>query len=191
MIEIDDKIISTELFSARFCCDLQACKGECCVEGNSGAPLDIDEEAMLEADWENYKPYMKPEGIDAIEKQGFAVIDVDGDLTTPLINDAECAYSIVEGGNTWCAIEKAWFEGKSQYRKPISCHLYPIREAKFSNGTVGLQYHRWNICKAAELLGQSKGEPLYRTLKEPIVRRYGEDFFDALEQVEKVLNEDL
>lgn len=188
MIEIGDTIVSSELFTARFCCDLSACRGECCVEGNSGAPLDTDEIEPLEQEWENYKPYMKPEGIAAIEEQGVAVVDQDGDLTTPLINNAECAYSINENGTTWCAIEKAWTLGKSAYRKPISCHLYPIRLVKFSNGTTGLQYHRWDICRAAERLGASKGEPLLRTLREPIIRRFGKEYYEALEMVNEKIN---
>lgn len=187
MIEIGDTIVSSELFTAQFCCDLKSCKGECCVEGNAGAPLDIDEIALLEEEWDNYEPFMKPEGVAAVREQGVAVLDDDGDLTTTLIDGKECAYSIVENGITWCAIEKAWSLGKSQYRKPISCHLYPIRVVKFGNGTVGLQYHRWDICHAAELLGQKKGEPLFRTLREPIVRHFGQEYYDAMEKVYEIL----
>lgn len=189
MIQIDDKIVSLDLFTTNFCCDLSACHGECCVEGNSGAPLDELELELLEQEWENYRPYMKPEGIKAIESQGFFVVDLDGDFTTPLIDDAECAYSINENGVTWCAIEKAWSQGKCGYRKPISCHLYPIRLAQFSNGTIGLQYHRWNICRAAEKLGRSIGKPLYQTLREPIVRRFGDEFYTALEQADQLIKE--
>lgn len=190
MIEIGDTIVSSELFTARFCCDLAACRGECCVEGNSGAPLDLDEIALLEQELENFRPYMKEEGIVAIESQGVAVLDGDGDLTTTLINDAECAYSIVENGITWCAIEKAWTLGKTSYRKPISCHLYPIRLVKFKNGTTGLQYHRWDICRAAELLGAKKGEPLFRTLSEPLVRKFGLEYYEALEKVNELLEKE-
>ena len=187
MIQIDDKIISLELFTARFCCDLGACRGECCVDGNAGAPLDEEEIAQLEGEWDNYAPYMTPEGKQAIEDQGVAVIDEDGDLTTPLVNGAECAYTINENGVTWCAIEKAWSEGKTPFRKPISCHLYPIRLVKLSNGLTGLQYHRWEVCRAAEILGAQKGEPLYKTLKEPIIRRFGETFYTEMESCEAEL----
>lgn len=189
MIEIGETIVSDELFTARFCCDIAACKGECCVEGNAGAPLDQDEIAELEQNWERYKPYMKPEGIQAVEQQGIAVLDLDGDLTTPLIDDAECAYSINENGATWCAIEKAWSRGECSYRKPISCHLYPIRLVNFSNGTIGLQYHRWNICRSAELLGQKRGEPLFKVMREPLIRRFGEQYYKALEQVNEMIND--
>lgn len=183
MIEIGDTIVSADLFTARFCCDLSACRGECCVEGNSGAPLDEEEIALLEDQWDNYKEFMKPEGVKSVLEQGVAIIDADGDLTTPLIADAECAYSIIENGITWCAIEKAWTLGRSSYRKPISCHLYPIRLVKLSNGTTGLHYHRWDICRAAEILGAAKGEPLFRTLREPLVRRFGQEYYNALEMV--------
>lgn len=187
MIQIDDKIISLELFTARFCCDLRACRGECCVEGNAGAPLDEEEIALLEEEWDNYASYMTPEGKQAVEEQGVAVIDEDGDLTTPLVNGAECAYTINENGVTWCAIEKAWSEGKTPVRKPISCHLYPIRLVRLSNGLTGLQYHRWDVCRAAEILGAQKGEPLYKTLKEPIIRRFGEAFYNEMEACEQEL----
>lgn len=187
MIQIDDKIISLDLYTARFCCDLRACRGECCVEGNAGAPLDSEEIALLEGEWDAYAPYMTPEGRRAVEEQGVAVVDEDGDLTTPLVDGAECAYTIVENGVTWCAIEKAWSEGKTPFRKPISCHLYPIRLVQLSGGLTGLQYHRWEVCRAAEVLGRQKGEPLYRTLREPIIRRFGEAFYNEMESCEEEL----
>ena len=118
MIQIDDKIVSSELLTERFCCDLSHCKGICCVEGNAGAPLEIDEVEVLEHEWEAYRPYMKPEGIEAVERQGFMVLDEDGDLTTPLIGEAECAYSFEENGVTMCAIERAWRE--ADFVPPVS-----------------------------------------------------------------------
>lgn len=181
MIQIDDKIISLDIFTARFACDLKACRGECCVEGNAGAPLEENELAILEEERDHYAPYMTDAGRKAIEKQGVAVVDMDGDLTTPLVDDAECAYAIQENGVTWCAIEKAWKEGKTPFRKPISCHLYPIRLVKLSNGMTGLQYHRWEVCRGAELLGVQRGEPLYRTLREAIIRRFGEEFYKEMD----------
>lgn len=187
MIQIDDKIISLDLFTARFSCDLEACRGECCVEGNAGAPLDREEIALLEDEWDNYAPYMTPEGKRSVEEQGVAVIDEDGDLTTPLVNGAECAYTIKENGVTWCAVEKAWSEGKTSFRKPVSCHLYPIRLVGLSNGMTGLQYHRWEVCRAAEIRGAQKGEPLYKTLREPIIRRFGEAFFNEMADCEAEL----
>lgn len=189
MIQIDDKIISTEILTTRFCCDLARCKGICCVDGNAGAPLEADEVDILEEEYEAYRPYMKPAGVAAIEKQGFMVIDEDGDYTTPLINDAECAYSFEENGITYCAIERAYNEGKCSFIKPISCHLYPVRLVTFSNGSIGLNYHRWSVCHDALTLGKEKGIPLFRMLKAPLIRRFGAEFFDALCAAEKYLNE--
>lgn len=189
MIQIDDKIISTEILTTKFCCDLSHCKGICCVEGNAGAPLEADEVDILEEEYETYRPYMKPEGIKAIEQQGFMVIDEDGDYTTPLINDAECAYSFEENGIIYCAIERAYNEGKCSFLKPISCHLYPIRLVTFNNGTIGLNYHRWSVCHDALTFGKEKGIPLYRMLKAPLIRRFGDDFFEALCAAEQYLNE--
>lgn len=187
MIEIDDKIVSADLLRDCFVCDLAACKGICCVEGNAGAPLETDEVDTLEEEYPNYKPYMTPEGIRAVEAQGFMVVDEDGDYTTPLVDDAECAYACTEEGITFCAIEKAFREGKTTFRKPISCHLYPIRLMNFSNGTVGLNYHRWSICEPARQCGKRLGIPVYKALREPIIRRFGEEFYKALETAEQLL----
>lgn len=189
MIEIDDKIVSLDLLRESFACDLGACKGACCVEGNAGAPLEMDEVDILEEEYENYKPYMTPEGIAEVERQGFMVVDADGDYTTPLVGDAECAYSYCENGVTLCAVERAWAEGKTTFRKPVSCHLYPIRVVRFSNGTVGLNYHRWDVCAGARVCGKRLGIPVYRSLREPIIRRFGEEFYKALECAEEYLKE--
>ena len=190
MIEIDDKIVSLDLLRECFVCDLGKCRGICCVEGNAGAPLDIDEVDILEEEYENYKPYMKPEGIEAIDQQGFMVVDSDGDYCTPLINDAECAYSFEENGVVFCAIERAYREDKCQFLKPISCHLYPIRVKQFRNGTYGLNYHRWAVCRDAVECGKKLGIPVYKALKEPIIRRFGEEFYKALECAEELLSQE-
>ena len=180
MIEIDGKIIASDLLTEQFCCDLAVCKGECCVEGDSGAPLEIEEVDELENEYPNYKPYMTTEGIEAVESQGFMVVDVDGDYTTPLIDGAECAYSFKENGITFCAIERAYREGKCSFLKPISCHLYPIRVKHFATGDYGLNIHRWNICKCAFDCGKREGVKLYKAMREPLVRRFGEEFYEAL-----------
>lgn len=187
MIEIDDKIVSDEIITARFCCNIAICRGQCCVDGNSGAPLEIDEAKTLKAEFAAYRPYLKPDRLQAIENQGFTIVDFEGELTTPLINDAECAYSIDENGGTWCAIEKAYVEGKTSFRKPISCHLYPIRLVKLSNGYTGLQYHRWSICRSGEIKGAATGTPLYVALKDAITRRFGADFYEQLSECEKYI----
>ncbi len=189
MIEIDDKIVSADLLRECFACDIARCKGICCVEGNAGAPLEADEVEILEREYPNYRPYMTPEGIEAVERQGFMVVDEEGDLTTPLVGDAECAYTYTENGVTLCAIEKAWLEGKTPFRKPISCHLYPIRLMHFSNGTTGLNYHRWSVCAPARALGAKLDIPVYKALREPIIRRFGEEFYKALEAAEALLKD--
>lgn len=187
MIEIDGKIVSADLLRECFACDLAQCKGICCVEGNAGAPLEPEEIGELEAEYPHYEPYMTPAGIAAVEAQGFAVLDEEGDLTTPLVRNAECAYACQEDGITLCAIERAWRDGRTPFRKPVSCHLYPIRLVRFSNGTVGLNYHRWDVCAPARTCGRKVGLPVYKALREPIVRRFGEAFYTALEAAESYL----
>jgi len=187
MIEIGNKIVSAELILKKFCCDLLKCKGTCCVEGDSGAPLEEDETKQLSQEYDSYKDYMTKSGRDVIKKCGFSVKDEEGDLVTPLIHNRECAYSYLEDGVTKCAVEKAFLEGKSNFRKPISCYLYPLREVKFSNGTVGLQFHEWEVCEGAKTLGEKLGLPVYKMLKEPITQRYGAEFYEALQAVEQEL----
>ena len=190
MIEIEGKIVSTDILTEPFCCDLSVCKGECCIEGDSGSPLELDEVDILEEEYENYKPYMTPEGIAAVEEQGFMVVDIEGDYTTPLVNGAECAYTFRnEEGLTLCAIEAAYRDGKCSFKKPISCHLYPIRVMKFSNGTYGLNYHRWGVCHDAVECGRKIGLPIYKALKEPIIRRFGDEFYHALECAEELIKD--
>ncbi len=189
MIEIDGKIISTDILTTKFCCDITKCKGICCVEGNAGAPLEIEEVDILESQYNNYSEYMTQEGRDVIAKEGFMIVDLDGDYTTPLINDSECAFSFKEGDITLCAIEKAYKEGKTGFYKPISCHLYPIRLANFSNGSTGLNYHRWGVCSSALENGAKIGVPMYRVLEAPITRRFGTDFYKALEIAAKFMEE--
>lgn len=189
MIEIDDKIVSLDLLRECFLCDLQRCKGLCCVEGNAGAPLEAEEVAMLEAEYGHYRPYLTGEGIAAIEQQGFMVPDEEGDRTTPLVNGAQCAYAYTENGVTLCAVERAYREGRCGFRKPISCHLYPIRVVRFSNGTLGLNYHRWEVCRPAVACGRRAGIPVYKALREPIIQRFGEEFYKALEAAEEYLRE--
>lgn len=152
----------------------------CCVEGDSGAPLEKNELVKIEENYEQVRTFMKPAGIDVVEEKGFAVIDRDGDLVTPLIGDRECAYAIEENGVCWCAIEKAWTLGKSGFRKPVSCHLYPIRVTRYPDFEA-LNYNKWEICQCARLKGEQEGIPLYRFLKEALVARYGEEWYEQLE----------
>ncbi|MCB0762174.1 MAG: DUF3109 family protein [Flavobacteriales bacterium] len=182
MISIGDTLISTELFEKRFVCDLKACKGQCCIDGESGAPLDQDELEKLDEVYDEVKPFMRPEGIAAIEESGLYEIDADGDFVTPLVNGGECAYVVFDAdGTAKCAIERAWLEGKTQWQKPISCHLYPIRINKLTEFEA-LNYHRWPICDPACKLGASLDVEVFRFLKQPLIRKYGSDWYAELEQ---------
>ena len=182
MIQIDDKLISEDLFSEEFVCNLAKCKGICCVEGDAGAPLDEDETKILDEIYPKIKPYLRPEGIQAIEEQGTYTLDFEGDLVTPLVNNAECAYVIFdEKGYTKCAIEKAYEDGVIDWQKPISCHLYPIRITEYSNFSA-INYHEWDICSDACTLGKELGIKVYQFLKKPLIRKYGEDFYQTLSE---------
>lgn len=181
LIEIDGRIVVTDLLTERFCCDLGRCRGMCCVEGNAGAPLEEDELEVLKREYPNFRDDMTPEGRCEAERQGLYVIDEEGDYTTPLIGEADCIYAYREGDVTLCAIEKAWREGRTSFRKPISCHLYPIRVTRFGDGSEGLNYHRWDVCAPARELGRRTGVRVYETLREAIVRRFGESFYEELD----------
>ena len=182
MIQIDDKLISEDLFSEEFVCNLAKCKGICCVEGDAGAPLDEDETKILDEIYPKIKPYLRPEGIQAIEEQGTYTLDFEGDLVTPLVNNAECAYVIFdEKGYTKCAIEKAYEDGVIDWQKPISCHLYPIRITEYSNFSA-VNYHEWDICSDACTLGKELGVKVYQFLKKPLIRKYGEEFYQTLSE---------
>jgi len=187
MIQIGDKIVSMDLFDNHFICDLRKCEGNCCVFGDSGAPLEEEEVGILESNIEEIKPFMRPEGLRAVEEQGSWMVDRDGDKVTPLVNKEECAYVIFEDGIAWCAIEKAYIEGTIPFQKPVSCHLYPIRVSPLKTG-VALNYHRWSICEPARILGKKEQEPVFRFLKDPITRVYGTEFYEELEIVYKELS---
>ncbi len=187
MIEIEDKILSRELFEKKFVCDLSACKGACCVEGSSGAPLTEEEIYILEDIYEDVKPYLPKKGIKAIEKQGTWVIDADGDFTTPLVGEEkECAYTIFENGMALCGIEKAHKEGKVKFKKPISCHLYPIRNKQYEKFEA-LNDDVCHLCKPACACGEKLQVPVYKFLKDALVRKYGKEFYKMMEAVAEEL----
>lgn len=187
MIEIDNKVVSSEIIEQRFCCDLPRCLGMCCVHGDSGAPLTPSEAIVLEKFLEDIKPYMTPEGIRTVSEFGVALTDSDGDLVTPLINGKECAFTVFENGIASCSIEKAWSDGQVDFRKPISCHLYPIRTKKYPTFTA-INYHLWDVCDPARELGAKINLPVYKFLKEPIIRAFGKNFYLQLEEAEKLLS---
>ncbi len=183
MIQIGSTLVSEDLLEKEFVCNLSACKGACCVEGDSGAPLLESETGILEEINEIVMPYLRDEGRQAIAEQGPWVIDDDGDLVTPLVNGKECAYVIFdEKGTTLCGIEKAWNEGDVKFRKPVSCHLYPIRITEY-NSFHAVNYDKWDICSDACALGEELNVPVYKFAREGLVRRYGEKWFEELDEV--------
>ncbi|HUW04834.1 MAG TPA: DUF3109 family protein [Williamwhitmania sp.] len=189
MIQIDDKIIGSAVFEEQFICDLPNCLGVCCVQGISGAPLDLAEVLLLEDDLEKIIPFLKPEGVEAIRELGVVVTDFEGDLTTPLINGKECAFCIEEKGISQCGIERAYKQGKTKFQKPVSCHLYPIRIKTIGEFTA-INYDHWDICNHARVLGEKEGVPVYQFLKEPIIRRFGEDFYQQLEEAARLIRKE-
>lgn len=182
MIQIEDKIVSLDLFKEHFICDLPKCEGNCCVFGDSGAPLEDDEADLLERDLEQVLPYMRMEGKRAVDEQASWTIDADGDKVTPLVGQEECAYVVFEDHIARCAIEMAWADGKTDFQKPLSCHLYPIRVNKLKQG-IALNYHQWSICEPARILGKKEGLPVFKFLEGPIKRAYGESFFKEMDLV--------
>jgi hypothetical protein len=180
MITIDNAILSDDIAEKMFVCHLEKCKGACCEIGDLGAPLTQEELPILEEIYETVKPYLSQEGINAIDKQGKYVLDSDGEYSTPMIKGAACVYATKEKNGTWaCGIEKAYLDEKIAFKKPISCHLYPIRITKYDEFEA-LNYHRWDICAPACSFGEKLGVPLYRFLKEALIRKYGEDWYNRL-----------
>lgn len=187
LVEIQDKVVSLDLFEKKFVCDLNACKGACCIEGDAGAPITEEEIAVLEDDLEFIKPYMRPEGIAEVEKTGVFYMDWDNEPVTTLVNGAECAFVFFdEKGITKCAIEQSHKDGKTSFKKPISCHLYPIRAQKYAEFEA-LNYNEWKICAPACACGENLNVKVYKFLKEPIVRAYGEAFYEEMEIVDREL----
>ena len=174
MIQVQDKIISLDIFKKHFVCDLNACKGACCIEGDSGAPLLEEEEEILTEIYEKIKPYMTKEGMFQVEKHGVAVYDSEGDLTTTLVNKRECSFLVQENGINLCSIEKAFYEKKTDFKKPISCHLFPIRTKKYRDFEA-INYEEIKICKPACECGSKLQIPVYVFLKEALIRKYGEN----------------
>lgn len=188
MIEIGRTIISRDIFDLHFICDLLKCKGACCVEGDSGAPLTSEEAKNIERDYPSFRDYLPGKHKHQIEKQGFSVIDSDGDLVTPLVNDRQCVYSFYdEKGILKCAIEKAHFEGKTAFRKPLSCHLFPIRITEYKRYDA-INYQELNICKPGRECGKAAQLPLYKFLKEPLIRKYGEDWYNEVEMAAEFIS---
>ncbi len=184
MIAVGHTLVSEDVFEKKFVCDLNACKGECCVAGDSGAPLNKAELPIINSVLPFVTPYMTVKGIEAVNEYGAYVLDDDGDYTTTLVNDtAECAFVYFDETQiAKCAIEKAYADGKINWKKPISCHLYPIRITEF-NGYDAVNYHHWHICKPACVCGNQLNVPVYKFLKTPLIRKYGEDWYNELDNI--------
>ncbi len=183
MMKVGEVLISDDIRDKEFVCNLEKCKGACCVEGDFGAPLEESELQILEDIYPVVKPYLTAKAVKTIEKQGTHTIDDDGDLCTPVVEGRECVYSTYDKkGILKCAIEQAYNDGKINWKKPISCHLYPIRITKKKNFEA-LNYHKWHICSPACSLGRELQVPVYKFLKDPLIRKYGVEWYAELEKV--------
>jgi hypothetical protein len=191
MIEIGDKVVSLDIIREKFVCDLVKCKGICCVEGESGAPLEDDEVRLLEEEYDHIKPYLREKGIKAIKQQGTAVRDADQEMVTPLVGGKfECAYALFENQIARCGIEKAWEAGATGFRKPVSCHIYPIRVKNYNN-LKAVNYDRWKVCDPARLNGERENVPVFRFVKDAIERKFGTDFYHKLQIIADGLDADI
>jgi hypothetical protein len=179
MISIDNTLISDDLNNVCFVCDLKKCKGGCCVEGDAGAPLEMEEIGILEDEIEVIKPYMTAEGIAVVEKDGVFEYDDWGNMVTPLVNHRECAFVYFEDGIAKCAIEKAWELKLLKFKKPISCHLYPVRINHYKDFDA-VNYHQWHICEKALINGKRLNVKVFEFLKEPLIRKYGAKWYKEL-----------
>lgn len=182
MFQIGKTIVSEDILEKEFVCNLSTCKGACCVDGDAGAPLSHEETAIMEAIFPKVKPFLRKEGIDAIEAQGTWTKGKEGDLETPLVDDKDCAYVIYDGATALCGIEQAYNQGIIDWKKPVSCHLYPIRVKDFTE-FAAVNYDKWEICDDACSLGKELEVPVYKFVKEALIRRFGEDWYLELEKV--------
>jgi len=186
MIQIEDILVSDDMLDEKFVCDLKSCKGVCCIEGESGAPLEEEEVNLIEELLDDIKPFMTDEGKKSVDENGVFSIDQDGDTVTMLNNGKECSFTVFdEKGIAQCAIENAHNAGAIDFKKPISCHLYPVRLVKLSQGEA-VNYHKWQICEAACALGEKLKMPVFRFVKDGLIRKYGADWYDILEQAAEV-----
>jgi len=188
---VGDVLLSPDILTEKFCCDLDVCKGGCCVEGDAGAPVTIDEIAEIEDSLDAVWGDMSAAAQSVVDRQGVAYTDIDGDLVTSIVGSKDCVFTCYTAENTGslcagcciCALEKAYREGRSRFCKPISCALYPIREKSLGAGLTGLNYSRWKICDGARRKGEELDIPVYKFLKEPLIRRFGAEWYKQLEEV--------
>ena len=194
ILQIGDVLVSPDIFTEKFCCDLDACKGRCCVEGDAGAPVTFDEIGSIESCLDEVWPQLSASAQSVVDRQGVAYADRDGDLVTSIVNGKDCVFTCYEDlddrtdGHTihnccLCALERACHDGRTSWCKPISCALYPLREKQFGGGLVGLNYHRWDICRDAVKKGRELDLRIYEFLKEPLIRRFGRAWYEELCEV--------
>lgn len=180
MFEIDNTLVSLDLAERFFCCDLNACLGECCIEGDAGAPITRDEYERLKNLAATVSGDLSPQALDVIKDNGVGYIDEEGDLVTSIVNGRDCVFTCyAPGGMCLCALDKAFREGRTDWRKPMSCYLYPLRIKEYPTFTA-VNYHRWKICRAAEENGRKLGIRLYQFMREPLIERFGADWYEAL-----------
>jgi hypothetical protein len=183
MFQLGKTLVSEDIIENDFVCNLNACKGACCIDGDAGAPLEKEEAKVLQDIYPKVKPFLRKEGIKAIEQQGTYITSSEGDLETPLIDNADCAYVIFDHNNTaLCGIEEAYNQGEITWKKPLSCHLYPVRVKDYSEFSA-VNYHKWHICNDACSLGKELQVPIYKFVKEALIRKFGEDWYLELENV--------
>ena len=189
ILQVGDVILTSEILTECFCCDLESCRGACCVEGDSGAPLLPEEVAEMENVLDEVWPDLSAEAQHLIDRQGVAYIDSEGDLVTSIVHGRDCVFTCYGAdGCCYCASDKACREGRTSWSKPISCALYPIREKRFAQGLVGLQYHRWEVCRDAVRKGRELDLKIYQFLKAPLVRRFGQAWYDELCEVARQMS---
>lgn len=180
LMQIGDVVVNTDILTEYFCCDLDACKGMCCIEGDAGAPLTLEEATQIEEMLPKLCAHISPDARQVIRRQGVAYTDQEGDLVTSIVGKADCVFTCHEQGKCLCVLEKMQRQHQSNESKPISCSLYPIREVSLRNGLTGIQYHRWEICRPAIELGRQRNVLLYEFLKEALIRRFGEKWYSEL-----------
>ena len=180
IIEIDNILVSEDILTEEFCCDLDASKGICCVEGDAGAPVTLDEIGGIESALDDVWDDMSASAQAVVDKQGVAYTDRDGDLVTSIVGGKDCVLTCYQDGRCLRALERAYRDGRTAFCKPISCALYPIREKRLSNGMTALNYNRWDVCRDAVRKGRELHLPVYKFLREPLTRRFGDDFYQKL-----------
>ncbi|MBQ8486295.1 MAG: DUF3109 family protein [Prevotella sp.] len=188
ILEVGGVLISSDILTECFCCDYEKCRGVCCVEGDAGAPVTLDEIGGIEDALDTVWTDLSAQAQAVIDRQGVAYTDRDGDLVTSIVGGKDCVFTCYDGDNCLCALEKAYRNGETEFCKPISCALYPIREKRFNGGLTGLNYNRWEICKDAVRKGQETGLRVYQFLKEPLIRRFGAEWYQELCEVASELH---